>query len=527
MRIHAALSASERTAQAIIDTSLDAFVQFDLDGTILRWSPKAELMLGWKSDEAIGRTLRDLIIPEKSRDAHSQRIATLIQEFQSGGSGWRFGSTTLRRDGKEIVTEVSLTVQRTQNGYIINGFLRDMSGQHAAQEQLKQAQKMECVGQLTGGIAHDFNNLLTVITGTIDILSDAVDDKPHLVAITTLISKAADRAAELTANLLGFARQRPLEPQETDINALISDVCHLLEPTLGRHIEVHSMQEKDLWIARVDPSQLTAALVNLAINARDAMPDGGALTFETRNTRLEATDAVTSGLYDPGSYVLIKVSDNGAGIPDSILNKVFDPFFTTKDVGAGTGLGLSMVYGFVKQSGGHIEVSSELGRGTSFAIYLPKMRGAQGLVGPPAVDAVAVGGTETILCVEDDETVRSYVVAQLKSMGYEIIAAANAEQALAILKKGVAFDLLFTDFIMPGKMNGQQLACIAASGRPSLKVLFTSGFSGGVLDEPFESGLLLRKPYRRAELAKMVRAALNSESCFVANAGSVSGSLHS
>ena len=265
---------------------------------------------------------------------------------------------------------------RRGDGYIINGFVRDITEKVAAEEQLKQAQKMESVGQLTGGIAHDFNNMLTVITGTIDILGDAVADKPQLAAIAKLISEAADRGAELTGHLLAFARKQPLQPRETDINALMVNSGKLLRPTLGEHIEIETILRPDVWPALVDPNQLSSALLNLAINARDAMPNGGKLTLETSNVVLDQNYAKTNADVPPGDYVLVAVSDTGQGIPEAIRNKVFEPFFTTKDVGKGTGLGLSMVYGFVKQSGGHIKVYSEEGHGTTFRIYLPRA-GAQ------------------------------------------------------------------------------------------------------------------------------------------------------
>ena len=259
----------------------------------------------------------------------------------------------------------------------------------ATEAQVRQAQKMEAIGQLTGGVAHDFNNILTVITGTIEILGDAVKDRPHLVQITEMISAAAARGADLTQHLLAFARQQPLQPRSTDVNALVIDAARLLRPTLGEQIEIESMLAHDSAPALIDPSQLSTAILNLALNARDAMPNGGKLTLETRNVVLDEDYASMNSEVKPGNYVMIAVSDTGEGIPGSLLDKVFDPFFTTKDVGKGSGLGLSMVYGFVKQSNGHIKIYSEEGHGTTVKLYLPQ---ATGIAEAPAAEPGISGG---------------------------------------------------------------------------------------------------------------------------------------
>ncbi len=505
-----ALVESEQLAQAIIESSLDAFVQLDEKGTILRWSSKAEAMLGWPREVAIGRNLRDLIIPEERRAANLERLNEFLREFENGAPGQRYESPSLRRDGTEILTEISISALRRDEGYIINGFLRDVTALRAGEEQLKQAQKMESVGQLTGGIAHDFNNMLTVITGTIEILAQGVADQPDLAAIAKLISDAADRGAELTSRLLAFSRQQPFRPSVVDVNDLMLELAKFLYPTLGEQIEVKMTLTSDVCSALVDAHQLSAALVNLAINARDAMPRGGKLTIETSNVVFDADEVKSDDDVETGSYVLIAVSDTGTGIPKAHLTKVFEPFFSTKDVGAGTGLGLSMVYGFVKQSGGHIRIYSEEGCGTTFKIFLPKAD--QTL--QPIADALhgeVEHGTETILAVEDNASVRTYVTTQLQSLGYKTLVAADAAEALAIVDAGEKFDLLFTDVIMPGQMNGRQLAQEVARRRPSLKVLFTSGYAQNAISHHgrLDPGvLLLSKPYRRGDLARMVRLAL-------------------
>jgi CheY-like chemotaxis protein len=350
-----------------------------------------------------------------------------------------------------------------------------------------------------------------VITGTIDILGEAVADKPQLASIARLISEAADRGAELTRLLLAFARKQPLRPCDTDVNTLIGGLQSLLRPTLGEQIEVETVLNPGTWPIFVDRSQLESALVNLAVNARDAMTNGGRLTLETGNAPIDEEFARRLGGIEAGSYVVITVSDSGCGIPEAIRAKVFDPFFTTKEVGKGTGLGLSMVYGFIKQSGGHITLYSEEGLGTTFRIYLPRAKSEPEQVMPAVTEAAPVGGSETILIVEDDAMVRNYVTAQLKSLGYATLSVANAAAALSISDRKAQFDLLFTDIVMPGKMNGVELATEMERRRPGLRVLFTSGYSESavVRNNRIDSDiLLLSKPYRRADLARMVRLAL-------------------
>ena len=384
----------------------------------------------------------------------------------------------------------------------------------ATETQVRQAQKMEAVGQLTGGVAHDFNNILTVITGTIEILADAVRDRPHLAQITNLIASAAARGAELTQHLLAFARRQPLQPRSTDVNALIIDAARLLRPTLGEQIEIESMLSPDSAPALIDPSQLSTAILNLALNARDAMPEGGKLTLETRNVVLDADYASMNSDVKPGNYVMIAVSDTGEGIPANLIEKVFEPFFTTKDVGKGSGLGLSMVYGFVKQSNGHIKIYSEEGHGTTVKLYLPQAADVASVAEAVVADVSGFErGDKSILIVEDDALVREYVVTQIGSLGYKTLAASNAAEALAIINGPETIDLLFTDVIIPGGMNGRQLALAAVKQRPELKILYTSGYTENAIVHHgrLDAGvLLLAKPYLSSDLARMIRTALTS-----------------
>ena len=387
------------------------------------------------------------------------------------------------------------------------------------ESKIRQAQKMEAVGQLTGGIAHDFNNILTVITGTIDILSDAVTHNRQLTEITGLIRDAADRGASLTRHLLAFARKQPLQPSDVDVNALMVDTIELLRPTIGDHVDIEFRPVPDLPRALVDANQLVTAIINLALNARDAMPKGGRLTIEARAAELKPSDVQGHDGLAAGEYVAIMLADNGQGIAESDLAKVFEPFFTTKDVGKGTGLGLSMVYGFVKQSNGHIVLESEVGRGTRVMLYLPRAAAVAPVVVPERRHPEVRGAQEVVLVVEDDKLVRTYVLAQIDSLGYTTLSANNGAEALAVLDSGAPVDLLFTDVIMPGAMNGRDLAAEAQQRRPGLRVLFTSGYTENAIDQDgkLEQGILfLAKPYSRAELARLLRVALRDEETVIA-----------
>jgi len=503
------LRESEQLARGIIDTALDAFVQMDDQGTVTDWNPQAENIFGWSRAEAVGKRLSELIVPDIHRDAHAGGLERFLRTGEGAILGRRFEIEAMRRDGKEIKVELSVTELRRRNGFVFNGFMRDLTDRIAAEDRIRQAEKMEAVGQLTGGIAHDFNNILTVITGTIEILAEAVKGEPQLAAITKMIDEAASRGADLTQHLLAFARKQPLEPKTTDVNTLIIDTAKLLQRTLGEHVEIESVFEDETCAAIVDPNQLATAILNLALNARDAMPDGGKVIIETGFVILDDNYAKMYSDVRPGRYAMIAVSDTGTGIPAAMLDKVFNPFFTSKGPGKGTGLGLSMVYGFVKQSAGHIMIYSEEGHGTTIKMYLPPATGVLPAAEPMPAPAVE-GGHETILVVEDDTLVRNYVLTQLHSLGYVTLDAANGTEAIALAHTGHPFDLLFTDVIMPG-MNGRQLADEILKVRPGLRVLFTSGYTEnaiihhGRLDEGV---LLLAKPYRKSDMAIMIRKAL-------------------
>lgn len=420
-----------------------------------------------------------------------------------------------RADGSWAFVEDRAFALRDDNGRVrrVLGSLTDITDQKLLEERLSQAQKMETVGQLTGGIAHDFNNLLTIILGNTEILSEDLGELPHLQRLAKMSLDAADRGAELTSRLLAFSRRQALEPKVLDVAQLVQGMDGLLRRTLPESVEIEIVRAGGLWKIEADASQLELALLNLAVNARDAMPDGGNLTIEMANAMLDDEYVALEPDVRAGQYVVIVVTDTGTGIPPEVIDRVFEPFFTTKEVGKGSGLGLSMVYGFVKQSGGHIRVYSELGEGTAIKMYFPRSRIKQEVIVTLPAGRKLIGGTETILVVEDDDAVRQHVTAQLQGLGYQVLEAATGAEAMDVLDQSPAVDLLFTDVVMPGGMGGRDLADAARKLRPSLKVLFTSGYTEnsivhhGRLDPGVK---LLSKPYRREKLAVKIREALDN-----------------
>ncbi|QYO75210.1 PAS domain S-box protein [Devosia salina] len=392
------------------------------------------------------------------------------------------------------------------------GSMLDVTHRRDLEARLRQAQKLEAVGQLTGGVAHDFNNLLTVILGNSELLIEELEDRPELRVLASMSMSAAQRGAEMTTRLLAFARKQPLEPVLIDLNELVAGMEELLRRTLGEQVDIEWVRADRLWTIEADPGQLESALLNLAINARDAMPGGGHLTIETANVSLDDDDVASTLDSAPGQYVLLAVTDTGHGIPRELIDQLFEPFFTTKDAGKGSGLGLSMVYGFVRQSGGHIRVYSEPGEGTCFKLYFPRSFGSSEKQPEIRARAPNLGGRELILIVEDDRLVRENLANQLERLGYRVHTAGSGDQALQVLEETPDIDLLFTDVVMPG-MNGRQLADRALALRPGLKILFTSGYTEnaivhhGRLDRGVD---LLSKPYRRDQLAAKLRKMLGS-----------------
>ncbi|CCD87027.1 putative sensor histidine kinase with PAS/PAC and Response regulator receiver domains [Bradyrhizobium sp. ORS 285] len=503
-RTRNALTRETEERRRIFETSQDLILVADSRGNLMQVSPSARAILGYQPEEMVGRNASDFVYPPELEAVRSQ-----MRDCRRGRDVHNFEAQLLHKEGRGVVLNWMASWSDPVQRHFFIG--RDLTEKRAAEAQFRQAQKMEAVGQLTGGVAHDFNNILTVITGSISILADAVAERPELASVAKLIDDSADRGAHLTRQLLAFARKQPLQPVDLDVNALMNETAALLRPTLGEHIEIERILSTDPCTALADPNQLATAVVNLSLNARDAMPQGGKLTLETANVALDQDYAEANTEVVVGDYVMIAVSDTGCGIPPAYLDKVFDPFFSTKGVGKGTGLGLSMVFGFVKQSGGHIKIYSEVGHGTSIKLYLPRSASApRGTAEQHASDTS--GGSETILIVEDDPMVRQHVITQVASLGYTTLAAANAAEALDVLEQHPEIDLLFTDVIMPGAMNGRQLADAARVRRPSLRTLFTSGYTENAIVHHgrLDAGvLLLAKPYRKPELARMIRIALD------------------
>lgn len=441
-----------------------------------------------------------------------------IQKLLSGeGQSIQLEKRYRRKDGETIWAQVSISLIRDEKNdpfqFVFQ--LMDLTKRKETEEQLVQAQKLEAVGQLTGGLAHDFNNLLAVILISLQLLEREHGDEPRSLKRIQAALDATERGADLTHRLLAFSRRQALEQKILDVPELIDGMTELIERTLGGSVSLKTHYEPDLWNVEVDQSQLETGLLNLAINARDAMPNGGDLTIEARNINIDTAYAKAHKEVETGRYVLVAVSDTGEGIPEELVEKVFQPFFTTKEVGKGTGLGLSMVYGFVKQSKGHIEVYSEEGFGTSIKLYLPALVDSKSSAIADSVDTggEVVGGDEVVLITEDDPAVRQSVSSLFKSLGYRVLEAEDANKAVKILNSDTPIDLLFSDIVMPGGMDGIELAGKAVVLRPSVKVLLTTGFAEGAVARNGTLGAnmqIIGKPYRREDVAMKVRDVLDN-----------------
>lgn len=510
---HDELRLSVNVLQSTFRSMAEAVLVIDPEANVLLSNPAAELMLLHRTGMNL-RNLRALsdvfhgdgVTPLKTDELPSVRVLRgdafenlemIVRPHSGNNTRHLMISGRPMHDGQGNISGAVLVYH-------------DATSSRETERQLHQSQKLDSIGKLTGGVAHDFNNMLTVISGNTETLVASLKDQPELQRTARLIDDAAERCAELIQHLLAFARKQPLQPRDVEINAAIVDIARLLRPTLGEQIQIETVLEQGPMTSHIDPSRLTNAVLNMAINARDAMPSGGKLLLETHRVVLDEAYAQANAEVRPGPYVMLAVSDTGTGMPLSVQDKAFEPFFTTKEVGKGSGLGLSMVYGFVKQSGGHIKIYSEQGHGTTIKLYLPPGEGIAEAAA--AIAPQSEGGAETIFVVEDDTLVRNFVTAQLQSLGYKTVAAADSRAALQLIEAGQAFDLLFTDVVIPGGMSGRELADEVAKRRPGVKVLYTSGYTDnaivhhGKLDDGV---MLLTKPYRRNQLAEMIRKALN------------------
>jgi signal transduction histidine kinase/CHASE3 domain sensor protein/DNA-binding response OmpR family regulator len=505
--------------QTTIDTIRDGIAMFQSDGRLRVFSGNFFDLFGYPKTPAF----RNASISQ-FREFDSARGLTILPEAMPLPAEGMSEPKHVAISGRELEV-YRATVPGM--GLLIVG--SDVTLRVQAERVARQAQKMEAIGQLTGGVAHDFNNILQIISANLDrVLRDKANEGENPVRIQSALG-AAFNGAQLTARLLAFARRQPLDPRSINIGRVVQDMTDLLRRTLGEAIEVECIVAGGLWNALIDPGQIENAILNLAINARDAMPNGGKLTIEVANAFLDDAYAAEHFEVASGQYVMTAVSDTGCGMTVDTLARAFEPFFTTKADGRGTGLGLSQIYGFVKQSGGHIKIYSEPGHGTTVKLYLPRTRKPQETNAPASMEFVE-GRGERILVVEDDEAVRNAVVDMVGDLGYVVLKADNAEQALVILGSGVAIDLLFTDVIMPGPIATRELARRAQELHPDIRVLYTSGYTqnaiihNGKLDD---DAFLLSKPYRREELARKLRSLLDTKKSAVSvaagNTGQISG----
>jgi PAS domain S-box-containing protein len=513
-REHAARVITDALAsiKAVVDTVVDGVIMIDAQGIVQTFNPACEKLFGYRADEVIGRNVK-MLMPVPYRNEHDRYLENFHRTGERKIIGIGREVTGQRKDGTTFPMDLSVGEAKQEGESIFVGIIHDLTERKQTEAQLVQAQKMETVGQLSGGIAHDFNNLLTVVVGNAEMLSDMLKARPDLKALADAIVQAGERGAELTQRLLAFGRRQTLRPEEIDCNELVTGMERLLRRMLSEAIEIRSALEANLWTAYADAGLLENAILNLAINARDAMKDGGSLTITTANVPLDTRYRELHPEVNPGDYVMVSVTDDGHGMPKDVLEHVFEPFFTTKEVGKGSGLGLSMVYGFVKQSNGHVAIYSEPGLGTTVRIYLPAVTNAAERA-PSLVPAEAAfaTGRESVLVAEDDPFVRSYAVTCLSNLGYRVIEAVDGREALQRLNDGAQADILFTDVVMPGGMNGWDLAERARQIRPGLKVLLTSGYALETLAERGRlpaGAIILNKPYRKAELAKRLREALS------------------
>jgi len=509
-----ALQMSEQKFRLLLDGVTDyAILMLDPKGNVINWNSGAQRIKGYAAEEIIGQNISVFYTPEQGdQDQLGRMLAT-------AASAGRFETETwlARKDGRRFLANIVCEAIRDDSGQLVGfaNITRDITERRAVDDQLRQAQKMEAVGHLTGGVAHDFNNLLTAVGGSLQLLKLRLPSPSEdIQSLLDMAQRGVERSATLTRRLLAFSRRQTLSPRATDLNTLVREISEILRRTLGENVELKPVLSDGVWRTYADANQIESALVNLAVNARDAMPSGGKLTIETQNIFLDAAYARTHTDVSPGQYVMMAVSDTGVGMSAEVMARAYEPFFTTKEAGKGTGLGLSQVYGFVRQSGGHIQIYSEPGMGTTVKIYLPRLMTEDEPVTAAAQQPLASEpGRECILVVEDDSDVRSYAVQALTQLGYRVLDAADAEGAIRIAKSHPEIELLFTDVGLP-RVNGRQLAEHLRHLNPGLRVLYASGYArnaivhNGILDPGVE---LLAKPYTIEELARKVRQMFDAE----------------
>jgi len=510
-RAEQALREREARLTSVIATAPDAIITIDELGLIQSFSVAAENLFGYAAGEVIGRNVK-MLMPSPHREQHDAYLERYLRTGEKRIIGIGRQVEARRKDGTIFPMELAVGEAHIGQTRVFTGFIRDLTDRAKMEQDLRQAQKMEAIGQLTGGLAHDFNNLLTVITGNLEMLERRLQREEER-EILREAQDAAELGAKLSNRLLAFGRHQQLSPKPINLSELASSMVDLLRRTLGETVRLDIRLARDLRTAVADPGQVENALLNLALNARDAMPSGGLLVIETANLDLDPAYAAARADVAPGAYAMLAVTDTGIGMTSEVRERAFEPFYTTKGLGQGSGLGLSMVYGFVKQSGGHVQIYSEPGHGTTVRIFLPALASEARSIGKmnqPADSATAKG--ETILVVEDDQRVRRVSVRRLRELGYRVTEVDNGPAALDILRREAGIDLLFTDVVMPGGMTGIELARRAREFRPALKIVFTSGYSERAITEggmPMTNSGWLAKPYATRDLAAKLRELLD------------------
>ncbi|WP_196258991.1 PAS domain S-box protein [Pelagibacterium limicola] len=493
---------------AILDTAVDAIITINRGGLIKTVNPATERLFGYEHDEFIGKNVH-FLMPEPYHSEHDGYLNAYRTTGRKKIIGIGREVQARRKDGTIFPVHLAVSEFEIDGEQHFAGIIRDLTEHKATEQALREVLKMEAMGQLTGGIAHDFNNLLTVIIGNLEMLEGRLTtDQQRELAGDAL--EAAEIGARLTARLLAFARRSHLEPEPVNLNTFVLDLTDMLHRTLGETILLSNALSPNLWTVRADPSQVESAIVNLALNARDAMPEGGRLAIESANVHVDE-DGADAGLL-PGDYVRLSVADTGTGMPQEVRDRAFEPFFTTKEKGQGTGLGLSMIYGFAKQSGGHATIYSEQGQGTTVNLYLPRFKDQAPEAADTPRSVTAYGQGQLILVVEDDERVRKLTVSRLKELGYRVVEAENGKDAMNILAANTDIELMFTDLVMPGGMSGYDLAREARETFAHIKVLLTSGYAEELTrSETLAAARLkvLRKPYRLVDLAEAIAEAFS------------------
>jgi PAS domain S-box-containing protein len=509
-RAEEALRESEERYRDLVENAHDIIFSHDLEGKFTSVNRAGEQITGYTHEECLSLNIADTIAPEHVNRARDMRTKKLAGEKVTA-----YEVDLLAKDGKRIAVEVN-TKLILQDGVPVGvqGIARDVTDRKLLEDQLRQSQKMEAIGQLAGGVAHDFNNLLTAINGYSGLALQKMDDNHPLRGYLEEIKKAGDRAANLTRQLLAFGRKQILQPLPISLNDVVTDMNKMLRRLIGEDIVLTAKLDPALKKIKADPGQIEQVLVNLIVNARDAMPQGGKLTIETLGVDLDQEYAGRHVGVVPGRYVMLAVSDTGTGMSEDTRDRIFDPFFTTKEKGKGTGLGLSTVYGIVKQSGGNIWVYSELGHGTTFKVYLPELTAGSLKTETAIVESPIPGGSETILLVEDEDVVRGLARKILEHAGYKVVEASCGKEAIRLcLERAEPIDLLLTDVVMP-ETSGKEVADRLTELLPGLRVLFMSGYTDeaivhhGVLDSNVE---FIQKPFTPAALVRKVRAVLDSE----------------